>query len=169
MVTAAIVLATQILAATSPPNVLVVDPGKDQSEACRAAPEGWDPGLEEVRIPPSFAEMDVERYLRGMSALFTSFLQSTWEGRMRFCSESEEAAVLGTVAELAVRPPEGWAVGYDGKLPSGTEELLRDLASPVLLEQLEKTSANTADEQSRRQQALECVRAEIRSTEAREP
>ncbi len=168
MMASALVLGVApLLAGTHTPQLLVID--RAQDTLCHDASSDWDPTVTPQEATASAVVEDIHRYFAGLSAQFTTFLDATWHGHLRFCTDAEEDEVLGALAVVVVRPPIQNSPGTDesGGLPSGAEEMLEPLASRALIKQLLAINPADAKEHDRQRAALAVVRSAIASRQPR--
>jgi hypothetical protein len=163
MASALVIAAVPLFAGTHTPQLLVTD--RATGTPCRDASSGWDPTVTPRKATASAVAEDIHRYFAGLSAQFTTFLEATWHGHLRFCSDAEEDHVLGALAEVVVRPPtqNSSATDESGGLPSGAEGILKPLASQALIKQLLAIKPANAAERDRQRAALAVVRSAIAS------
>ncbi|HEY6321597.1 MAG TPA: hypothetical protein VJA16_08585 [Thermoanaerobaculia bacterium] len=167
MASALVIAVAPLFAGTHAPQLLVIDRAKET--LCRDASSDWDSTVTPRKATASAVAEDIHRYFAGLSAQFTTFLEATWHGHLRFCTDAEEDAVLGALAVVVVRPPihNSPATDEAGGLPSGAEGILKPLASQALIKQLLALQPANAAEHDRQRAALAVVRSAIASRQPR--
>ena len=138
--------------------LLIIDEGRTE-EQCTAPAAGWDSTQPHSEASSGYVVGDFRRHLVGRSFHQTPILNAISHGRIRFCTEVEEKAVLGSLAAIVVQsqshPPPTF--------PALADLLLRGMAGPALIRELLAIEPKTDQERFRQQHAIEITETAIAS------